>query len=69
MRRRNYHTHDARPATLTVEVRPGDVPYLRPAARYALWSDKLQVRSGWRACWPARSACGFSPLLVGRSPG
>ncbi|PRW56188.1 raffinose synthase [Chlorella sorokiniana] len=55
VRRRSYHTHDTRPPTLAAEVRPADVPYLRPAARYAMWSDKLQeLRApgaegkGWR---------------------
>ncbi len=48
MRRRNYHTHDAHPPTLAAEVRSADVPYLRPAARYAMWSDKQQVQlPGW----------------------
>ena len=44
VRRRCYWTHDARPPTLSAEVRPADVPYLRPAARYAAWSDKQQAR-------------------------
>lgn len=45
VRRRTYFTHDPHPPSLATEVAPGDVPYLRPAARYALWSDKQQV--GW----------------------
>jgi hypothetical protein len=46
VRRRNYHTHDRHPPRLAAEVRPGDVPYLRPAARYAVWSDRLQASGG-----------------------
>ena len=45
VRRRNYHTHDAKPETLQAVVRPTDVPYLPQAALYAVWSDKRQV------CW------------------
>lgn len=43
VRRRNYYTHDPHPPTLAAQVSPADVPYLRPAARCAVWSDKLQV--------------------------
>ena len=57
VRRRNYYTHDQRPPTLAAEVRPGDVPYLRPAASYAVWSDELQVRS-WACVLTGRQAVG-----------
>lgn len=48
VRRRNYHTHDPHPPSLAARVTPADVPYLRPARCYALWSDKQQVRAALR---------------------
>ena len=61
VRRRSYHTHDPHPHTLTAQVRPSDVPYLRPAARYAVWSDKLQV--GTPPADVAAAACTVEMLL------
>jgi hypothetical protein len=43
VRRRNYFIHDPNPPTLTATVAPRDIPHLRPAQRYAVWSDQLQV--------------------------